>query len=36
MLGLTCILGVAGTVLMYRKPSPRVVEVVRDLGVQYR
>jgi len=36
VLGLTCILGVTTTVLMYRKPSPRVVEVVRDLEIQYR
>jgi hypothetical protein len=35
-LGLTCVLGVTTTVLMYRKPSPRVLEVVRDLEVQYR
>lgn len=36
MLGLTCILGVATTVLMYRAPSPRVIEAVRALESQYR
>ena len=36
LLGLTCVLGVTSTVLMYRKPSPRVVQVVRDLEIQYR
>ncbi len=36
LLMLTCILGVATTVRMYRKPSPRVLEVVRDLEIQYR
>jgi hypothetical protein len=36
MLALMCILGVATTVLMYRKTSPGVLEVVRDLEIQYR
>ena len=36
LLGLMCVLGVTTTVLMYRKPSPRVLEVVRDLEIQYR
>jgi hypothetical protein len=36
LLGLTCIVGVTSTVLMYRAPSPRVVEAVRALESQYR
>ncbi len=35
LLGLTCLIGVTTTVLMYRAPSPRVVEVVRTLELQY-
>jgi len=36
LLGLLCILGVTTTVLMYRQPSTRVLEVVRDLEIQFR
>lgn len=36
MLGLMCVLGVTTTVLMYRTPSPGVVETVRALEHQYR
>jgi hypothetical protein len=35
-LGLTCVIGVVSTVLMYRTPSTRVLEVVRTLESQYR
>jgi hypothetical protein len=36
MVGLTCVLGIAATVMLYRKPSPRVLEVVQSLERQYR
>ena len=36
LLGLTCSIGVAATVLLYRAPSPRVLEAVRALESQYR
>jgi hypothetical protein len=34
--GLTCVLGVAATLQMYRKPPARVAEAVRSLERQYR
>jgi len=36
LLGLTCLIGVTSTVLMYRTPSARVLETVRALQRQYR
>lgn len=36
LLGVTCVLGVATTAMMYRKPSPRVAETVRNLERSYR
>ena len=36
LLCLTCIIGVVSTVLMYRAPSPRVLEAVHALQTQYR
>jgi hypothetical protein len=36
LLGLTCVIGVAATLQLYRAPSPRVIEAVRTLERQYR
>jgi hypothetical protein len=36
LLGLTCVVGVATTVLMYRKPSPGALKTVQALERQYR